>query len=431
MLRITGWERNKAHRGIKRKPAAPGVFWMLLLCFCLFSAQSLAQDGRLTLIDDVDFGIEDNLIAHWALSPDNRFLFGYGLEAENIAVFERDLVTGALSLQSATAVDVMVDRLAAMSLSSDGRFLFLAGYFDTHIQRFVIDPNTGAVALDEEFAVTVDAPITEMVMLNDTIYVATAINSMTNQARLVSFSVNASDGALTEQQNFTRSDTTTDLFISPDAAHFYVLEPHPIRLLAANQVRVYDMESDGLLTNERIVPELQITAEFTAGAGFSADGRQLFLTAEGPGSPPPTFLTQLQRDSASGALSLGQTLPFAAALLTVNANAVTVVDNDRTLVTVGVQGPNLYDIDTSSGSIMALPGVGNVSGSSRSVVADHAGVFLYEAYSEGVRVFSINGSNSAALPVPALHPRGVLLLFFVFMTLGVAAYWVRNQRALR
>jgi len=118
-------------------------------------------------------------------------------------------------------------------------------------------------------------------------------------------------------------------------------------------------------------------------------------------------------------------------LLTVNANAVAVVDNDRTLVTVGVQGPNLYDIDASSGSIAALPGVGNVTGSSRSVVADHAGVFLYEAYSEGVRIFSINGSNSTALPVPALNPWGALLLSLVLMALGSAAYWVRNQRALR
>ena len=125
----------------------------LLLWFALFSAQSWAQGTTLSLVEDVDFGVEDDFITHWVVSPDNRFLFAYGEQEARINVFERDLNSGRLSPQSSIGIDVMpINGLANLLLSGDGRFLYAAGFADDHVQRFSVDPNTGALSLDDEFA---------------------------------------------------------------------------------------------------------------------------------------------------------------------------------------------------------------------------------------------------------------------------------------
>ncbi|MCG8465781.1 MAG: lactonase family protein [Xanthomonadales bacterium] len=403
----------------------------LLLWFALFSAQSWAQGTTLSLVEDVDFGVEDDFITHWVVSPDNRFLFAYGEQEARINVFERDLNSGRLSPQSSIGIDVMpINGLANLLLSGDGRFLYAAGFADDHVQRFSVDPNTGALSLDDEFAMLTD-PISEMVLVNDILYVVTLLNPSNSLGHLLVFSINPSDGVLTMVQGLARLDTATDLFVAPGGSHFYILEPDPLGILGANRVLLYDITADGSISNERVIADLQITANFTAGAGFSSDGRQLFLTAEGPGSPPPTLLTQLQRDPATGHLSLGTTIPLAAALLTINADALTVLDNDRTLLTVGAQGPSLYAIDSDTGALTALPPVANANTASRSVAMDRSGGFLYEAHADGVRVYRVNGNQSNPLPVPSLNVWGVLLLVLILLILGAVAYVTKNPHTLR
>ena len=84
------------------------------------------------------------------LSGDQRFLWVAGTDADAIALFARDVDTGALTFVDAYQDgDIGIDGLggvAALALSPDGMVLYAASRLDAAITAFAVDPATGALA---------------------------------------------------------------------------------------------------------------------------------------------------------------------------------------------------------------------------------------------------------------------------------------------
>ncbi|MEH2090867.1 beta-propeller fold lactonase family protein [Nostoc sp.] len=87
------------------------------------------------------------------VSPDGKFLYATGYDDSAVAVFDRDTTTGALSFVEVQIDNTNgVDGLAGaefLTVSPDGKFLYAAGYDDSAVAVFERDTTTGALSFVE------------------------------------------------------------------------------------------------------------------------------------------------------------------------------------------------------------------------------------------------------------------------------------------
>lgn len=244
-------------------------------------------------------------------SPDGAWLYVAARSADAIFLFARDAGDGSLTLadhydgQSPGFAEATLDGVEDLVISPDGRFLYAAAYNDDAIAVFQRDLSSGALSHVESVidAISLDG-VTELIVSGD----GDHLYAVAEQAdALVAFSRNANNGGLTWiDEEFAAADQAglmggSGLALSPDGLDLYVTSAHDNTLLAFTRENDPNVTGYGQLTRSLAYQDNLAGVDGIRGASAIAitrDGRHLYVTGEYENA-----LAVFARDPATGALS--------------------------------------------------------------------------------------------------------------------------------
>lgn len=251
-----------------------------------------------------------------AISPDGKHLYAAGYEDDAVAVFSRDINSGALSylqvqIDGISGVDGL-DGSRSVIISPDGKHLYVAGYTDDAVAVFSRNSSTGAlsfVSVSKDNTGGVDGldGVSSLSLSPDGshLYVCSAL-----EHSLVVFSRNVSTGELSfieRHQNGIAGVTgllvSLSVAVSPDGRHVYVAGGgnSAIAIFARNaadgRLTYLEMLQDSPAINRSLYEVYTLT--------LSPDGKYLLSVTMEDGEPtdPDSKLALFSRDSDSGLLS--------------------------------------------------------------------------------------------------------------------------------
>lgn len=250
-----------------------------------------------------------------AISPDGRFLYAGGQSDNAVAVFRRDVATGQLTyvtryVDGTGGVDGLLG-VTSVTISPDGAHLYAAGNNEGAVAVFTRNPSNGLLTFvqvlkdgqrtDSGIPPFIDGleAVRQVVVSPDGTHVYAA--SFGDDAVAV-FSRDASTGRLTFRRAYFDGvdgidglDGAYALAVSPDGKHVVVAGR------TDDSVVVFRRSTGHTLVSVQVLDDGVGGVNDLDGAAsvaFSADGRDVYLAAEGDGA-----ITQFVRDSATGVLT--------------------------------------------------------------------------------------------------------------------------------
>ncbi len=164
-----------------------------------------------------------------AVSPDSAFVYVAGLEDDSIAVFARDLVTGALTFLEAEGAggDPAVAGVRTLAMTPDGLHLYVGG--EGGQAGFVRDPGTGALTtLIFSIAGSYRSRAVRVSADGANVYYLNHGKPHYLQSKLETYTRDAGTGALTNAgthtfgKNNDRRENPVSFEVRPDKAFVYV-----------------------------------------------------------------------------------------------------------------------------------------------------------------------------------------------------------------
>lgn len=248
-----------------------------------------------------------------AVSPDGAHVYVAAAFEDAVAVFSRNVGTGALTFVEAERDGVAgVDGLARASgvaVSPDGAHVYVAGTDDNAVAVFGRNGTTGALTFVESVGGLGNAGTIAFSADGAHVYVA-ATNSVFNSGNwLAVFSRNATTGELTLVETLGDGvggvdglQGATSPAVSPDGAHVYVAGA------LEDEVAVFSRDGvTGALTFGSVV-----AAPYPTSITVSADGAHVYVTGLFTGT-----LSAFSRNAVTGALTLIESEADGVALVSV------------------------------------------------------------------------------------------------------------------
>ena len=278
--------------------------------------------GTLTFLDSLNNG-EDGIsgitqVSDLLLTASGEQLYAAGRGDSSIVVFQRDLVSGELTILESQQQGVSgvngISGVSALALSTDQAHLYASGPFDNSVAVFERDLVTGALTFLARVQDGVDTATGDMdgpsaiaVSPDDLhVYVSAADSGSVALFQRNPNSGSASFGQLTFVAAYRNDDPgigglagASSLTVSADGAYVYVLGPQDQAL--------------ALFSRDAVSGELQFVEFYQNGSGsvaglelasrlrLSGDGEHLYVAGAGENA-----LVRFDREPATGMLSAGQ-----------------------------------------------------------------------------------------------------------------------------
>jgi 6-phosphogluconolactonase len=337
-----------------------------------------ASTGTLLEVAGIPFAA-GHLPIDLAVHPSGRFVYVPNSESNNVSAYTVDARTGALTSIGAAASGIGP---IVIALDPSGNFAYVGNNTGKNISAYTIDAATGALseipgspfsAGDSPFTVTVDPS-------GRFVYATLTTGSSSRVDRVVSYSIDATTGALT-------STGTANTGFFPDA---FTLEPLGRFAYVANDlsasISVYSIDSSTGALSE--VAGSPFTLAY-APISITVDTAGKFLYIPRTDTIGNSYISVLSIDSSTGVLSEIPGSPFAAGL---NSTTLTIAPSGK-FAYVGSGGGNagslsVYAIDAATGALTNIGAAATPNGS-YGVKIDPSGRVAYSIYGPRVDAGSI------------------------------------------